>query len=463
MNNRNKLINNMLLINIDNRTQELEDKLIQELQNFFIQLKHQIITNINIYGNNPILIINLINKEFNQYNDILYKYKVLAYDMGIDLSKLVIDNIKEENSIAFKSKGQYKYSINTHSKYVNDSIRNQVNQILNDGFNNNYNIETIINNIDKRFENITTGQAKRIAVTEINSARNNGMFDEYKIQGVTTIEWVSKFDGRTRHSHMSMFGERTILGQPFSNGLLYPGDPAGAPQEIINCRCTILPVFELSTNNIIHDIQKYNKIKNNTSINNDNLINNDDIINIAKDFALNGYTLSDLSKYLNIDKKEINKILKKYLNKPYNLLPKHCKTCGNIFSPIKQNEVNCPLCKNNKFRKSNLKLSNTKINIIKDDLIMMMATGIFINKKRKYIPDFNYYNLLDEIYNNNIKFLYQNNINKDKLIIYIMKNIDNEKFLNENIKGWKKLIKYLYNDYNFLNQNNTILKNKYIY
>ena len=71
MNNRNKLINNMLLINIDNRTQELEDKLIQELQNFFIQLKHQIITNINIYGNNPILIINLINKEFNQYNDIL--------------------------------------------------------------------------------------------------------------------------------------------------------------------------------------------------------------------------------------------------------------------------------------------------------------------------------------------------------------------------------------------------------
>ena len=152
------------------------------------------------------------------------------------------------------------------------------------------------------------------------------------------------------------------------------------------------------------------------------------------------------------NKKEINKILKKYLNKPYNLLPKHCKTCGNIFSPIKQNEVDCPLCKNNKFRKSNLKLSNTKINIIKDDLIMMMATGIFINKKRKYIPDFNYYNLLDEIYNNNIKFLYQNNINKDKLIIYIMKNIDNEKFLNENIKGWKKLIKYLYNDYNFLNQ-----------
>ena len=57
-------------------------------------------------------------------------------------------------------------------------------------------------------------------------------------------EWLATMDDRTRESHADLNGEVRELDKDFSNGLAYPGEPSGDPEEIINCRCTILPVFE---------------------------------------------------------------------------------------------------------------------------------------------------------------------------------------------------------------------------
>ena len=53
-------------------------------------------------------------------------------------------------------------------------------------------------------------------------------------------QWVATLDGRTRHSHRQLDGERIKVGGKFSNGCRFPGDPQGQPSEVYNCRCTLI-------------------------------------------------------------------------------------------------------------------------------------------------------------------------------------------------------------------------------
>lgn len=53
-------------------------------------------------------------------------------------------------------------------------------------------------------------------------------------------QWLATLDSRTRHSHAMLDGKTVDNQEPFSNGCMFPGDPQGPPQEVYNCRCTLL-------------------------------------------------------------------------------------------------------------------------------------------------------------------------------------------------------------------------------
>lgn len=93
----------------------------------------------------------------------------------------------------------------------------------------------------------------RYARTMTTSAQNAGRYESYhraKRLGVDlTIEWQATLDGRTRHEHRMMHGQRRNVDEPFElDGvkILYPAQSSGAgssdiPQSMIwNCRCTLL-------------------------------------------------------------------------------------------------------------------------------------------------------------------------------------------------------------------------------
>lgn len=94
--------------------------------------------------------------------------------------------------------------------------------------------------------------AVRYARTMTTSAQNAGRYEAFrraKRLGVDlTIEWQATLDGRTRHEHRMMHGQRTDVDKPFHTPdgytIYYPADCSGAsdaPQsEIWNCRCTLL-------------------------------------------------------------------------------------------------------------------------------------------------------------------------------------------------------------------------------
>ena len=92
--------------------------------------------------------------------------------------------------------------------------------------------------------NIGFNNAVRIARTEGHRIQvQSGMDACYKAKekGADVVkQWDSTLDSRTRDSHVSVDGEVRELDEKFSNGLMFPGDPSGRAEEVINCRCALL-------------------------------------------------------------------------------------------------------------------------------------------------------------------------------------------------------------------------------
>lgn len=99
--------------------------------------------------------------------------------------------------------------------------------------------QQLIKRIQVRYGQISKGRARTIAGTEVQVANQTGIFEGYRQAGAGIKIWVAISDGRTRESHVMVDGEEKPIDVPFSNGLMYPGDPTGSASEVINCRCSI--------------------------------------------------------------------------------------------------------------------------------------------------------------------------------------------------------------------------------
>jgi SPP1 gp7 family putative phage head morphogenesis protein len=89
-------------------------------------------------------------------------------------------------------------------------------------------------------------RAEMIARTETASATSFARTEQMGIDGIDKHEWLSSRDGAVRDHHADLEGKTVAVGKSFGFNLHYPGDGShGAdPGDIINCRCTTLPVVE---------------------------------------------------------------------------------------------------------------------------------------------------------------------------------------------------------------------------
>ena len=105
--------------------------------------------------------------------------------------------------------------------------------------------------IAKRIMNVqemNKTQAIRTARTIVTGAENKGRQDSYARAEADGIilqkEWIATNDSRTRHSHAALDGAIVDQDKKFDNGLMFPGDPNGRPEETWNCRCTVAAVVK---------------------------------------------------------------------------------------------------------------------------------------------------------------------------------------------------------------------------
>jgi hypothetical protein len=99
----------------------------------------------------------------------------------------------------------------------------------------------------ERWPNRATVVARTEAIGALNAGRLEAFRAVTEEDPDTGYEllWLSTEDARTRETHVAADGQRVPVGSPFQVGgssLAFPGDPSGPPQEVIQCRCSLLLV-----------------------------------------------------------------------------------------------------------------------------------------------------------------------------------------------------------------------------
>ncbi|MDD4995737.1 MAG: phage portal protein [Patescibacteria group bacterium] len=136
---------------------------------------------------------------------------------------------------------------------INDKSYEKIKQLLQEAYEQGWSAKELEKNIRDTYarwikgDTVTQARAMTIARTEMASAVNGGTVMGYGQAGIEEKEWLATIDGDTRESHMAADGQKVGINNNFDIGgvaLRYPGDPAGPPEETINCRCTVMPVIK---------------------------------------------------------------------------------------------------------------------------------------------------------------------------------------------------------------------------
>jgi hypothetical protein len=99
----------------------------------------------------------------------------------------------------------------------------------------------------ERWVNRATVAARTEAIGALNAGRTEAFKAIAEAEPDVQFEkmWLATDDARTRKTHDAADGQRVPLDSTFIVGgfeLEFPGDPSGPPQEVIQCRCTLLLV-----------------------------------------------------------------------------------------------------------------------------------------------------------------------------------------------------------------------------
>ena len=135
--------------------------------------------------------------------------------------------------------------------YVNETTKLKIKKVLIEGINEGQTIEDMRKGIQGVFERaqgtaIKPGRARTIARTESNSAVNKGTMEGWRQSEVVESKtWLTAPGAETpRHEMVPGLNRQTVgLNDSFNvqgEMLDHPGDPAGSPENTINCRCTMI-------------------------------------------------------------------------------------------------------------------------------------------------------------------------------------------------------------------------------
>ena len=181
-------------------------------------------------------------KNVNEYLKACYENGIAGAAQSLHKQGIPIILPIDKKEVYAASKLDSKVSKRLYGEYT-QQLKKEIQGEISRGIATSSSYSEIARNIDSK-ANVGFNKAMRIARTEGGKIRNSAAYNaalEAKEKGADIVlQWDAALDKRTRDSHRRVDGEIVELGERFSNGLLFPCDPAGAAGEVINCRCAAL-------------------------------------------------------------------------------------------------------------------------------------------------------------------------------------------------------------------------------
>lgn len=161
--------------------------------------------------------------------------QLLKTGFGPSESKLVFDPWAD-NIIQWVSTWAAKKIIG-----IEDTTKQRIATVIKQGIDANEGTAEIAKRIKDAYADFSRYRSFVIARTEVGAASGFASHASAKQTGLQIRkQWVSSRDDRVRDSHnvgTGIDGEIREMDELYSNGCMFPGDPAGPPEEVIQCRC----------------------------------------------------------------------------------------------------------------------------------------------------------------------------------------------------------------------------------
>jgi HK97 family phage portal protein len=193
-----------------------------------------------------------INHKFSVEDEIAIAVNLFksTYESEADkYSNIANDLINSDQPITEEGRQQLKARIDMFATEINETTKKDLEKILSDAVIEDLSIADVKKQIMDLYDGYKDSRAEMIARTEINGIKNLVSRDNYVNNPIVVgLEWLSANDSVVRPAHREADGEVVPVDSAFSVGgeeLKYPGDPAGSADNVINCRCTVLPVTSL--------------------------------------------------------------------------------------------------------------------------------------------------------------------------------------------------------------------------
>lgn len=124
---------------------------------------------------------------------------------------------------------------------IEDTTKQRIAAVIKHGLEADEGTAKIAKRIREEYEDFSRYRSFVIARTEVGAAAGFASHESAKQTGLNLKkQWVSSRDDRVRDSHnvgTGIDGEIREMDELYSNGCMFPGDPSGPPEEVINCRC----------------------------------------------------------------------------------------------------------------------------------------------------------------------------------------------------------------------------------
>jgi SPP1 gp7 family putative phage head morphogenesis protein len=170
---------------------------------------------------------------------------VQAGHMEMELGGELI-NWKQNSPYVEKYKKQRLKYIQTINTYTFELASKQIGKAISESITNNLSTKEAANLIKDSIVNtynVRVGNSLVIARTEMGSIASTTRFSIMHKEGIEKHEWLSARDEKVREDHEDEDGNVVVIGEAFpETGLIHPCEIGGESHQVINCRCTAIPV-----------------------------------------------------------------------------------------------------------------------------------------------------------------------------------------------------------------------------